>query len=108
MLKIGEAKVYGGSAGRVPLVAGRAVRLLVPRNSTERIVARVVYVGPVPAPVQKEQSIGTLKVWRGENVVLEMSLQAGENVGPGNLPQRAMDAATEFVINLFRAGVARL
>jgi serine-type D-Ala-D-Ala carboxypeptidase (penicillin-binding protein 5/6) len=105
---IGEAKVYGGNAGRVPLVAGRAVSLLVPRNSTERIVARVVYVGPVPAPIQKEQAIGTLKVWRGENVVLEMPLQAAEDVGPGNLPQRAMDAATELVINLFRAGVARL
>src|SRR5439155_297788 len=47
---IGDAKLYGGSAGHVPLVAGQAVNLLVPRNAADRIVARVVYSGPGPAP----------------------------------------------------------
>ena len=105
---IGEAKLYGGSAGRVPLVAGQAVNLLVPRNAADRIIARVVYTGPVPAPVQQDQPIGTLKVWRGEHVVLEVPLRAAESVDRGNLPQRAFDAATELVINWIRAGVARL
>ena len=105
---IGDAKLYGGSAGHVPLVAGQAVNLLVPRNAADRIVARVVYTGPVPAPVQQDQPIGTLKVWRGEHVVLEVPLRAAESIGRGNLPQRAFDAATELVINWIRAGVARL
>jgi D-alanyl-D-alanine carboxypeptidase (penicillin-binding protein 5/6) len=105
---IGEAKLYGGSSGRVPLVAGPAVNLLVPRNAPGSIVARVVYTGPIPAPVQQDQPIGTLKVWRGQRVVLEVPLRAAESVGRGSLPQRAFDAATEFVINLIRAGVARL
>jgi D-alanyl-D-alanine carboxypeptidase (penicillin-binding protein 5/6) len=105
---IGEARLYGGSAGRVPLVAVGPVSLLVPRNTSDRIIARVVYIGPVPAPVYKDQAIGTLKVWRGEHVVLEVPLQAAESVGRGNLPQRALDAATELVIDLLRAGVARL
>ena len=105
---IGEAKVYGGSSGRVPLVAGQAVNLLVPRNANDRIVARVVYTGPIPAPIQQDQPIGVLKISRGERVVLELPLRAGEAVGRGSLPQRAFDAATELVINLIRAGVARL
>ncbi len=105
---IGDAKLYGGSAGHVPLVAGQAVNLLVPRNAADRIVARVVYTGPVPAPIQQDQPIGTLKVWRGEHVVLEVPLRAAESIGRGNLPQRAFDAATELVINWIRAGVARL
>jgi D-alanyl-D-alanine carboxypeptidase (penicillin-binding protein 5/6) len=105
---IGEAKLYGGSSGHVPLVAGPAVNLLVPRNAPERIVARVVYTGPVPAPVQQDQPIGTLKVWRGQHVVLEVPLRAGESIGRGSLPRRALDAASELVINLIRAGVARL
>ena len=92
----------------MPLVANGSVRLLVPRNSNERVLARVVYTGPVRAPIEKGQQIGELKVWRGDNVVLEVPLQASEAVGRGSLGQRAFDAATELVINLFRAGVQKL
>jgi D-alanyl-D-alanine carboxypeptidase (penicillin-binding protein 5/6) len=105
---IGEAKLYGGAKGRVPLVADRDVKLLVPRNGNDKILGRIVYTGPVPAPVEAKRPIGKLKIWRGENVVLEVPLQAGESVGLGSLPQRAFDAASELVINLFRAGVERL
>jgi serine-type D-Ala-D-Ala carboxypeptidase (penicillin-binding protein 5/6) len=105
---IGDARLYGGARGRVPLVANGSVRLLVPRNSNERVLARVVYTGPVRAPIEKGQQIGELKGWRGENVVLEVPLQASEAVGRGNLSQRAFDAMTELVINLFRAGVQKL
>jgi D-alanyl-D-alanine carboxypeptidase (penicillin-binding protein 5/6) len=105
---IGDARLYGGARGRVSLVANGSVRLLVPRNSSERVLARLVYLGPVRAPIEKGQQIGQLKVWRGERVVLEVPLQASEAVGRGNLGQRAFDAATELVINLFRAGVQKL
>ena len=46
------------ASGYVPLVAQREVRLMVPRGVRERIIARVVYSGPVRAPVQKGQQIG--------------------------------------------------
>ena len=62
----------------------------------------------MPAPLEKGQSIGRLKVWRGDNVVLEAPLHAVESVSRGSLSQRAFDAATELVINLFRAGFERL
>jgi len=45
---------------------------------------------------------------RGDVVALEVPLQAGESVEPGTLSQRALDAATELVIGLFRAGFRRL
>jgi serine-type D-Ala-D-Ala carboxypeptidase (penicillin-binding protein 5/6) len=105
---IADAKVYGGEQGSVPLVAQKTVRLMVPRGVRERIVARVVYAGPVRPPVQKGQQIGTLKVWRGDFMVLEVPLEAAADVGQGNLPRRAWDAATEMFIGLFRAGVQRL
>ena len=63
---IADAKVYGGDQGYVPLVAERPVQLMVPRGVREKIIARVVYCGPVRAPVQKGQKIGVLKVWRGD------------------------------------------
>jgi len=105
---IADAKVYGGEHGSVPLIADRPVRMMSPRGVRERVIARVVYSGPVRPPVQKGQRIGTLKVWRGDNVVLEMPLQAAESVGQGALHRRAFDAATELFIGLFRAGIQRL
>ena len=105
---VGEARVFGGSTSYVPLVGPGTVRVMIPRNSNERISARIVYTGPVPAPVAKGQSIGKLKVWRGENLALEVPLKAAEDVGPGSMRQRAMDAATELMLGLFRAGVNKL
>jgi len=106
--EIAQAKLYGGTKGHVPLTARKEVRLMVPRGSRDKIIARVVYSGPVPAPVQQGQKIGTLKVWRGEFVVLEVPLEAAESVGAGSMPRRAFDAATELVLGLFRAGFKRL
>ena len=105
--EIAYAKVYGGAKSSVPLMAPKEVRLMVPRNSREKIIARVVYNGPVPAPVQQGQKVGTLKVWRNEFVALEVPLQAADSVPAGSMPRRAFDAATELVIGLFRAGIQR-
>ncbi len=105
---VGEAKVFGGEKGYVPLVGAGTIRLMVPRGVNEKIIARVIYTGPLPAPVEKDQPVGVLKVWRGDNVSLEVPLRTGEQIGTGNLSQRAFDAVTELVIGLFRAGAERL
>ena len=62
----------------------------------------------MPAPIVEGQTIGALKVWRNDIVILEMPLKAAESVSKGNMPQRAFDAVTELVIGLFRAGAERL
>jgi D-alanyl-D-alanine carboxypeptidase (penicillin-binding protein 5/6) len=105
---ISEAKVYGGTAGRVPVAAGGPVKIMVQRGVSERITAKMVYVGPVSAPVQAGQQIGNLQVWRGDAKVLEEPLQATEDVDEGSVSQRAFDAAAELVINLFRSAAKRL
>jgi D-alanyl-D-alanine carboxypeptidase (penicillin-binding protein 5/6) len=105
---VGSVKLYGGEKGHLPVTGKGAIRLLVPRGGSEKIVARIVYTGPVQAPVEQGAPIGTLKVWRGERVALEVPLHAAESVGKGTLTQRAFDAATELVIGLFRAGAERI
>ncbi len=105
---IAEARTYGGEQRYVPLTAKRSVSLMVPRGVREKVVARVIYEGPVRVPVQQGQRLGLLKVWRGDFMVLEVPLYAAEAVGPGNLTRRAFDAASELVIGLFRAGIQRL
>jgi D-alanyl-D-alanine carboxypeptidase (penicillin-binding protein 5/6) len=105
---IGGAKVFGGDRSYVPLLAPGIVKVMLPRNANERLLARIVYTGPVPAPVTKGQPIGKLMVWRGENLALEVPLTAAEDVGTGSMTQRAMDGATELMIGLFKAGVNKL
>jgi serine-type D-Ala-D-Ala carboxypeptidase (penicillin-binding protein 5/6) len=105
---VGEARVFGGDERYVSLIAPGTIRVMMPRNGGEHLLARIVYSGPVPAPVSKGQSIGKLKVWRGDSLALEVPLQAAEDVGTGSMSHRAMDAATELMIGLFRAGVNKL
>jgi D-alanyl-D-alanine carboxypeptidase (penicillin-binding protein 5/6) len=105
---IGSAKVYGGSDSSVPLVAGQEVRVMMPKAGGDRLIARIVYSGPVPAPVEQGMPIGTLKVWRNENVILQMPLKAAEPVTRGGLSKRAFDAVSEVMIGLFRAGAQKL
>ena len=105
---VGEAKLYGGVRGYVPLVSKKPVRLLVPRGSADKLTARITYTGPVPAPVSEGTGIGKVTVWRGDRVTLELPLFAGATVEKGTVTQRAFDAATELVIGLFRAGAERI
>ena len=105
---IGSAKVYGGANGSVPLQAPGVVKMMVPKSGGEKLIARIAYQGPVPAPVTQGQPIGLLKVWRDDKLVLQVPLKAAESIGKGNMPGRAIDAVTEMVIALFRAGAERL
>jgi serine-type D-Ala-D-Ala carboxypeptidase (penicillin-binding protein 5/6) len=105
---VGYAKVYGGASGSVPLQAPTLVKLMVPKAGGEKLIARIAYQGPVPAPITQGQTIGLLKVWRDDKLVLQVPLKAAESVAKGNMPQRAMDAVYEMVIALFRAGAERL
>ena len=105
---IGAAKVFGGASSRVSLVADGVVRVMLPKTGPDKLIARIVYQGPVPAPVTEGTRIGNVKVWRNDNLILSMPLKAAESVGKGNMPQRAFDAVTEMIIALFRAGAERL
>ena len=56
---------------------------MVPRGVSDAISAKMVYTGPVRAPVREGQPIGHLQVWRGDAKVLEVPLQATESVAGG-------------------------
>jgi D-alanyl-D-alanine carboxypeptidase (penicillin-binding protein 5/6) len=105
---IGTAKVFGGADGYVPLKSDGPVRVMVPKTGGERLIARIVYTGPVPAPVDEGKPVGNLKVWRDDKIILTTPLKTAGSVQVGSLSQRAFDAVTEFVISLVRAGAARL
>ncbi|MDQ8730041.1 D-alanyl-D-alanine carboxypeptidase family protein [Bradyrhizobium sp. LHD-71] len=104
---VSEAKVFGGAHSSVGLASPNPVRLMVNRNGSEKIIARIVYTGPVRAPVQAGQRIGVVKVWRGDIMVLETPLYAETSIAEGTMTQTAFDAAGEMVLGLLRTGVEK-
>jgi D-alanyl-D-alanine carboxypeptidase (penicillin-binding protein 5/6) len=106
--QVGFAKVFGGESRSVKLASKEPIKVMVPKNGSEKLIARIVYNGPVRAPVKEGQAVGVVRVWRGANVAMEAPVYAAEAVGPGSTMRRAIDGASELVIGMFRASAEKL
>ena len=93
---VGSAQVYGGVKGSVALAAEQDIKALLQRGSSEKLSGRIVYEGPVVAPIEAGAKIGRVEIKRGALVVLDMPLVAAESVEEGPLYKRAFDAAYEY------------
>ena len=105
---VGYAKVFGGDSRSVKLASPEPVKVMVQKNGTDKLIARIVYNGPVRAPIEPGQRVGFVKVWRGANVAVEAPVYAAEPVATGSTVRRAIDGASELVIGMFRAGAEKL
>jgi serine-type D-Ala-D-Ala carboxypeptidase (penicillin-binding protein 5/6) len=106
--QIGYAKVFGGESRSVKLTSPQAIKVMVPKNGSEKLIARIVYNGPVRAPIKEGQAIGVVRVWRGANIAMEAPVYAAESIGPGSTMRRAIDGASELVIGMFRSSAEKL
>lgn len=104
---IGAAQVYGGEKSDVALTTTQPIKLLLPRGSSERLTAKIVYQGPLIAPVEPGQDVARLKIWRGAVLALDAPLTTAEAVALGPLHRRAYDAAVEYGTTLFRKYVLK-
>jgi serine-type D-Ala-D-Ala carboxypeptidase (penicillin-binding protein 5/6) len=105
---IGYAKVFGGESRSVKLASHEPVKVMVQKNGSDKLMARLVYSGPVRAPIEAGQPVGLIKVWRGGNIAVETPVYAAESIGKGSTVRRAIDGASELVIGVFRAGAEKL
>jgi len=76
----GDAMVFAGADATVPLVAGEAISMIVSRADAGAISARVIYEGPVEAPIDEGQQIGILRISTGDEEAREFPLFAGKAV----------------------------
>jgi serine-type D-Ala-D-Ala carboxypeptidase (penicillin-binding protein 5/6) len=106
--QIGYAKVFGGVSRSLKLAAKEPVKVMVQKNGNDKLIARLVYSGPVRAPIEAGQQVGVIKVWRGANIAVETPVYAAESIATGSTMQRAIDGASELVIGAFRAGAEKL
>jgi D-alanyl-D-alanine carboxypeptidase (penicillin-binding protein 5/6) len=104
---VGQAAVYGGAAGEVDLVAEKPVKVFAAHGSGDKLSAKIVYQGPLRAPVAEGVEAGRLRIWRGQSQVLEVPLKTGGAVAMGTLTQRALDAGLELAGGFLRKTFAK-
>ena len=84
--------IWKGKASTVKLGRANALVVAVPTGSAAQIKTQLARPDPLVAPVTKGQTIGSLKVFRGEQLWVEMPLQALDAVEQAGVFGRAWDA----------------
>ncbi|MCY4557831.1 MAG: D-alanyl-D-alanine carboxypeptidase [Chloroflexi bacterium] len=75
-----QAKVWLGEEDTVPLVAESDIKISLPRASRRGLKVKVVYEGPVPAPIEKGAQIAKLVITAPEFRTVEVPLVAGAGI----------------------------
>jgi D-alanyl-D-alanine carboxypeptidase (penicillin-binding protein 5/6) len=104
---VGTASVFGGASSEVPLACDGPIKVFLTRGGQERLTAKIVYRGPLAAPVAAGDQVATLRVWRGDTLALEAPLRTHTAVALGGLGKRALDAGVEFATDLIRGALAK-
>ena len=92
-----EAPVWLGAAPFVPLVAGAGVTVTLSRKARRDMQVKVVYEGPIPAPIAPGQELARLVISAPGEDTVEVPLQAGAAVERLGVFGRAR-AALEYLV----------
>ncbi|WP_423142541.1 D-alanyl-D-alanine carboxypeptidase family protein [Parablastomonas sp. CN1-191] len=88
---VGTARVQGGAAISVPLVATRAVSLTLARGAAvpaRPVPGRIVYTGPLKAPIRAGTVVAALLVEQPGLPIQRVPLSAASNVAPAGVIDR--------------------
>ncbi|HEY9164328.1 MAG TPA: D-alanyl-D-alanine carboxypeptidase family protein [Magnetovibrio sp.] len=94
---VSDADVWLGEKTSVPLLIEKDLTLTLPKVARSKMQVTVSFEGPVPAPVQKGQRLGTLMVSAPDVDTLEIPLVAGDSVERLGLMGR-LGAALNYII----------
>ncbi|MBS7699250.1 MAG: D-alanyl-D-alanine carboxypeptidase [Chelatococcus sp.] len=107
-VEVGEASVYGGVESSVGLVSPNPIEVLIPRGSADKLVAKIVYTGPLMPPVAAGKEVARFKVTRGDVEVLDLPLVTARAVERGSISQRAFGAMFELSTGFIRDAFNKL
>ncbi len=89
---VATPKVWKGQTAEVRLGTHWPMVVAVPAGSVAQLKTQVSRPDPIVAPVKKGQALGTLKVLRGDQLLLEVPLMALDGVEQTGVFGRAWDA----------------
>jgi D-alanyl-D-alanine carboxypeptidase (penicillin-binding protein 5/6) len=84
--------IWKGKASTLRLGRSDALVVAVPTGSAAQIKTQLTRPDPLVAPITKGQTIGSLKVFRGDQLWVDMPLQALDSVEQAGVFARAWDA----------------
>ena len=84
--------IWKGKANALKLGRSDALVVAVPKGSAAQIKTQLIRPDPIVAPVTRGQTIGSLKIYRGDQFWVEMPLQALDTVEQAGVLGRAWDA----------------
>lgn len=89
---VGDVKVQDGQAREVPVTIARPFTIAVPKGSNPKITARIVYDGPIRAPIAKGALVGGLEVSIEGQPVHYLPLMSTSAVGKAGPIDRLVNA----------------
>jgi D-alanyl-D-alanine carboxypeptidase (penicillin-binding protein 5/6) len=102
-----DAEVWLGDTGSVNLVIPRDVLVTVPRAASQSLEVKVVYQGPIPAPIAKGAEIAKVVITGKDLEPIEVPLQAAADVGRLGYVGRLKAAASYIVFGPPQAPAAQ-
>ena len=94
--QVATAEVQLGGASTVGLVAAKALTVTLPAGAAPELTAKVVYDGPIKAPIKAGQHIADLVVSSPDLPAQRMPLVADKDVAAAGLFGRAWAGLTSF------------
>lgn len=99
---VGYARVFGGEKSLVPIKVKEPVDILINSEKPPVTYAKIIYHGPLDAPVSPNIEVGKLQILANKNVLLERPVFTAGDVAETGLAGKAKDALYELTIGWLR------
>lgn len=96
--RVGAVRLYGGETATAPVRLVEPLTVLMPLTGRSSLRARIVFDGPVPAPVAQGDAIASLHIYFGDTLAHVAPLIAAEAVARGPVHRQALDALMELAL----------
>ncbi len=94
---VDQVDVWLGTEATVPLIVERDVKVTLQRRFRRKMKAKIIFTGPIPAPITKGAPVARLVVTAPEFKTLSIPLHAGIEVGQRGMFGR-LGAALRYMI----------
>jgi serine-type D-Ala-D-Ala carboxypeptidase (penicillin-binding protein 5/6) len=95
-----QVRVWQGQADEVSIGTADALNLTIPRGQYDKLKPVIEFQPDLVAPIQKGQTIGSLKVMLAEKELASLPLVAMSDVAEGGFFKRVIDQAKMALIRL--------
>ena len=99
---VGYARVFGGEKSTVPLKVKEPVDILINIEKPPIISAKIIYHGPLDAPILPNTEVGKLQILANKNVLIERPIFTANGITETGLVGKAKDALYELTIGWLR------